>query len=670
MSKNLLFSLIHFLFFLPSFSFQDKNDTISLQLTSLFSDHMVLQQKSNVKFWGTDKPNNEITISTSWENESKTIVDINGHWNVSIGTPSAGGPFKIEIKSNQHKIVLNDIMIGEVWLASGQSNMEMTLMGWPPNDIINNADEEIAKSSNSKIRMFNVEKQISINPLDDVKGSWKVSSPEETKNFSASAYFFAKELFKKLQVPIGIINSSWGGTPAESWTSKKTIDTFNEFKSVTQSINTSDLFKNELKWFSQFKAIGIPTTDEQWINLNLLDNLIVEKSYNDSDWEEIQLPGRYDNQINGGEFNGAVWFRKNIVIDNLDSDYILTIGAVDDMDETYVNGHKIGGLIGMGFWNKKREFKIPKSILKKGNNTIAVRAIDAEGVGEIIGPMTLSNNNIKVSLNGNWKYKLIAEIYNNKFYLYGINNIDFNSRIKTIKLNSGVPTVLYNGMINPLVPYTIKGVIWYQGESNVGRADQYENLFPAMIRDWREKWNYDFPFYYVQIAPYQYNINKDSLLDQSQELREAQRNSLKTKNTGMVVTMDIGNFNNIHPSNKQDIGSRLARLALSNNYSINIVPSGPIFNGLKVIGSKLILEFENPGSRLISKGDLLGFEIAGADKKYVFANATIINNQVELYSDKIKNPLYARYAWKDKAVPSLFNLEGLPASSFTTLEQF
>lgn len=664
MSKNLLFSLIHFLFFLPSFAFQDKNDTISLQLTSLFSDHMVLQQKSNVKFWGTDKPNNEITISTSWENESKTIVDINGHWNVSIGTPSAGGPFKIEIKSNQHKIVLNDIMIGEVWLASGQSNMEMTLMGWPPNDIINNADEEIAKSSNSKIRMFNVEKQISINPLGDVKGSWKVSSPEETKNFSASAYFFAKELFKKLQVPIGIINSSWGGTPAESWTSKKTIDTFNEFKSVTQSINTSDLFKNELKWFSQFKAIGIPTTDEQWINLNLLDNLIVEKSYNDSDWEEIQLPGRYDNQINGGEFNGAVWFRKNIVIDNLDSDYILTIGAVDDMDETYVNGHKIGGLIGMGFWNKKREFKIPKSILKKGNNTIAVRAIDAEGVGEIIGPMTLSNNNIKVSLNGNWKYKLIAEIYNNKFYLYGINNIDFNSRIKTIKLNSGVPTVLYNGMINPLVPYTIKGVIWYQGESNVGRADQYENLFPAMIRDWREKWNYDFPFYYVQIAPYQYNINKDSLLDQSQELREAQRNSLKTKNTGMVVTMDIGNFNNIHPSNKQDIGSRLARLALSNNYSINIVPSGPIFNGLKVIGSKLILEFENPGSRLISKGDLLGFEIAGADKKYVFANATIINNQVELYSDKIKNPLYARYAWKDKAVPSLFNLEGLPASSF------
>ena len=196
MSKNLLFSLIHFLFFLPSFAFQDKNDTISLQLTSLFSDHMVLQQKSNVKFWGTDKPNNEITISTSWENESKTIVDINGHWNVSIGTPSAGGPFKIEIKSNQHKIVLNDIMIGEVWLASGQSNMEMTLMGWPPNDIINNADEEIAKSSNSKIRMFNVEKQISINPYVMLKGAGKFQALRKLKILAHQHIFLLKNYLK------------------------------------------------------------------------------------------------------------------------------------------------------------------------------------------------------------------------------------------------------------------------------------------------------------------------------------------------------------------------------------------------------------------------------------------------------------------------------------------
>ena len=664
MMKKTFFSIIHVLFFLPIFAFQLKKDTTSLQVTSLFSDHMVLQQKSNVKFWGKGKPNNEITILSSWGKDSKTIVNKEGDWNVSLETPSAGGPFKIEIKSVHQKITLNDVMVGEVWLASGQSNMEMTLMGWPPNDIINNADEEIAKSSNTKIRMFNVEKQISLIPLDSVNGSWKISSPNETRNFSASAYFFAKELYKKLQVPIGIINSSWGGTPAESWTSKTTIDTFEEFKSMVQSINKSSLFKSELVWFQQFKSVGIPKTDKQWVNLKLSDSLILEINYKDSDWRKIQLPGRYDNQIKGGEFDGVVWFRKNVFIDNLDSDYTLTIGSIDDMDETYVNGHKIGGLIGMGYWNKKREFKLPKSILNEGENTIAIRVIDAEGVGEIIGPMTLSSNDITIPLNGDWKYKAIAEIYNNKIYLYGIDEIDFTSRIKTIKLSPGVPTVLYNGMINPLIPYTIKGVIWYQGESNVGRADQYKNLFPAMIKDWREKWNYDFPFYYVQIAPFQYNINKDSSMDKSQELREAQRHSLKTTNTGMVVTMDIGNFNNIHPSNKQEIGNRLARLALSYDYGFNVVPSGPLFKGLKVNGNKLILEFYNYGSKLMSRGDLLGFEIAGADKKYVFANAKIINNKVELYSNQIANPLYARYGWKDKAVPSLFNLEGLPASSF------
>ena len=226
------------------------------------------------------------------------------------------------------------------------------------------------------------------------------------------------------------------------------------------------------------------------------------------------------------------------------------------------------------------------------------------------------------------------------------------------------PGNIHAGVLSPSIGYGLRGVIWYQGESNVGRADQYKNLFPAMIKDWRKKWNYDFPFYFVQIAPFQYNINKDSSMDKSQELREAQRHSLKTNKTGMVVTMDIGNFNNIHPSNKQGIGSRLARLALSNDYGFNVVPSGPLFKDLKVKGNKLILDFHNYGSKLISKGDLLGFEIAGADKKYVFANAKIIGNKVELYSNKIANPLYARYGWKDKAVPSLFNSEGLPASSF------
>jgi len=665
MIKKIFLSSIHVLFFLPILALQVDNEIDSLGLSPLFSDHMVLQQKSDVTFWGTSKPSNEIVISSTWGKEVKTTVDKKGDWSVSLKTPIAGGPYKIEIQSGNHKKIINDVWIGEVWLASGQSNMEMTLLGWPPNDIINNAEEEIAKSTNPNIRMFNVEKQISLIPLNTIKGSWKISSPEETKHFSASGYFFAKELYKRLQIPIGIIHSSWGGTPAESWTSKKTIDTFDDLKKIKQSFSTSSEYQSELKWFSQFEQLEMPISDEHWANLNFNDSEIAKANYNDSEWKEMYLPGIYDNNVNGGEFDGAIWFRKSVYIDDVTSDYVLTIGAVDDMDETYVNGHKVGGLIGIGYWNKKREFKIPKSILNKGENTIAIRAIDAEGKGEILEPMTLnSKNKIEIALSGSWKYKIVAELHNKKFHLYDFDQLDFSSRIVTKKLNPGVPTVLYNGMINPLVPYTIKGAIWYQGESNVGRAAQYKNLFPAMIKDWREKWNDDFPFYYVQIAPYQYNINKDVFSDKSQELREAQRHTLNLKNTGMVVTLDIGNFNNIHPSNKQDVGSRLARLALYNDYDIDIIPSGPIFQRLKVDGGKLILTFYNPGSKLLAIGDLSGFEIAGLDKKYVFANAKIIDNNVELYNDSIKNPVYARYGWRDKAVPSLFNLEGLPASSF------
>ncbi len=314
---------------------------------------MVLQQKSNVTFWGTFEPTNEVTISSSWGKKTKTNVDKKGNWSARLETPAAGGPYKIEIHSKQHKKIIKNVLIGEVWLASGQSNMEMTLLGWPPNDIVNNAEEEIAKSTNTKIRMFNVEKQISLNPLSTIKGSWKTSTPLETEHFSATAYFFAKELYRNLNVPIGIIHSSWGGSPVESWTSEKTIDAFDELKKIKQSVKTSGQYAIESNWFSQFDHVSMPKTDLQWTKLNLNDTLIAKANYNDSKWEEIQLPGNFDNQLNGGEFNGAIWFRKNVFIDELTSDYILTLGAVDDMDETFVNGQKVGGLIGMGYWNKK-----------------------------------------------------------------------------------------------------------------------------------------------------------------------------------------------------------------------------------------------------------------------------------------------------------------------------
>tara|TARA_R110001592_G_scaffold69514_1_gene213372 strand:- start:17320 stop:19347 length:2028 start_codon:yes stop_codon:yes gene_type:complete len=651
-----------------SFAFQSNAQTVPLQLNALFTDHMVLQQKANVAFWGTFIPNEKITVIGSWGNETSAIVGANGNWKLNLKTPKAGGPFKVEIKTEEQTHTLKDILIGEVWLASGQSNMEMSLKGWPPNDAIDNSEEEIAKAKYPEIRMFTVERQLALEPKVAFNGKWEVSSPEIAGNFSASAYFFALRLHKELKVPIGIIHSSWGGTPAEAWTSKEQVKKIGDFDAILQTIDAKNQSKALSDWFSKWETKTIPNIEEQWNNLNFNDSEATQIDYNDSHWSYMNLPGRFDD-IEEGEVDGAIWFRKSVYIDDLDSDYTLTIGAIDDMDATYVNGHKVGGFAGAGQSNTKREFTIPKSLLVSGKNTIAIRAVDIGGPGSFTGPMQLTNKaGLNIPLSGNWKYKLVAEMYQNQFYVYGIEKSDLDKRATIVKVHSNLPTVLYNAMIHPLVPYTIKGTIWYQGESNVGRAEQYKRLFPKMIADWRTQWDYDFPFYFVQIAPFQYHGNNDTSLDQSQKLRDAQRHALKTKNTGMVVTLDIGNFNNIHPSNKQDVGKRLAGLALAKNYGKPLVPSGPLYKNLKVSESKIILDFDYTGSGLMSHGDLRGFEIAGSDKKFVFANARIVDNKIELSTNTISKPMYARYAWKDKAVPSLFNMEGLPASSFTTLE--
>jgi sialate O-acetylesterase len=649
------------------FSFQLKTKSKPLRLNALFKDHMVLQQKRSVAFWGANTPNEKVTVSSSWGKSETTITDSDGNWKLHVLTPKAGGPYTIYVQDDHSNILIKDVLIGEVWLASGQSNMEMPLRGWAPNDAIDNSEEEIAKSDYPEIRMFTVERQLSLDPKVTFNGKWKVSTPETSGGFSASAYFFARKLHKELNVPIGVIHSSWGGTPVEAWTSNAQIKNLGDFNAVLQTIDAKNQHTAVSDWFSKWKTQSIPNNEKAWNNLDFNDSAATQIEYNDSHWNYMNLPGRFDD-IEEGEVDGAIWFRKNVCIEDLDSDYTLTIGAIDDMDATYVNGHKVGGFAGEGQSSTKREFTISKSLLVNGKNTIAIRAIDIGGPGSFTGPMQLTNKaGLYMPLNGNWKYKLVAEIYQKNFYLYGIEKSDKEKSATVVKTHPKLPSVLYNAMIHPLIPYTIKGAIWYQGEENVSRSEQYKRLFPAMIKDWRTQWNDNFPFYFVQIAPFQYH-GGDRSLDQSQKLREAQRHALKIKNTGMVVTLDIGNFNNIHPSNKQDVGKRLAGLALAKDYGKSLMSSGPLFKSLKVSEGKIILEFDYTGSGLLAKGDLRGFEIAGSDEKFVLANAKIVNNKVELSAKTITKPRYARYAWKDKAVPSLFNMEGLPASSFTTHE--
>ena len=636
-----------------------------LKVNSLFSDHMVLQQKQDVAFWGTYTPNQKVTVTGSWGKEATSITDEKGKWKLNLSTPKAGGPFEVNITTKDTSLLLKDVLIGEVWIASGQSNMEMSLKGWPPNDPIKNSEEEIANANYPAVRMFNVARNYNLKTVDAVSGKWNVCSPKSVEDFSATAYFFARRLYKELNVPIGIIHSSWGGTVAEAWTSKKALYELGDFDEFIGSLKDSKKWKNTKDWYSKLDSLLIPQTNEDWAALNFNDLEIAQDEFNYENWKNIELPGRYDT-FNDWEFDGVVWLRRNVEIDDITADYVLSMGAIDDMDTVYFNGKKVGGLVGHGHNITERIYTIPKELLKKGKNSIAIRAIDTGGPGSITGTLELTNkNNSTISLNGTWSYQPMAEMYNGRLYTYDLNKVDLSQRPKIMVMGPNLPSVLYNAMINPLVPYSIKGAIWYQGESNVGRAEQYSRLFPKMINDWRSQWKADFPFYYVQIAPYNYGTQPNE--EGSMNLRDAQRKSLKTKNTGMVVTMDIGNFMNIHPANKQDVGSRLAGLALTNDYGKSIVSSGPLYKSHEISGNKLILEFESIGSGLIANNSGLSeFEIAGADKKYVVAKAKIVGDKVQLSSSSVRKPKYARYAWKDISNASLFNKEGLPASSFTT----
>ena len=618
----------------------------------------MLQQQREVEFWGEYTPGHTVTISPSWGAEVSTNADANGQWSMKLRTPNAGGPYSIKIEARDHKIVLEDVLVGEVWLASGQSNMEMPLRGWLPNDPILNSSQEIVEANYPNIRMFTVARNLSSKPLNSMTGEWVAASSETAGYFSAAAYFFARRLHKELNVPIGIIHSSWGGTVAEAWTSEQRLRNLGDFDEMI------DRVKKTGNWFQQFPIQELPETDEQWESLSFSYLAAAETEFDDSQWATIQLPGKFD-LLNSDEFDGAVWLRKTFTIKDVAFDYVLSIEAIDDMGAIYMNGQKLGRIDEKGFRNVTREMAIPKSLLIQGRNTIAIRAIDVGGPGTVSGPMTLSNSmGDDISIEGSWKYQVIAEIFMGKFHVYDV-HVDISERPDVFQLHPNLPTVLFNAMINPLVPYTIRGAIWYQGESNVGRDEQYKQLFPTMIEDWRSKWGYDFPFYFVQIAPFIYNQNPAKQV--SQKLRDAQRYSLKTAKTGMVVTLDIGNPINIHPANKQDVGTRLAGLALANDYGKDLVASGPLYTQVTKSGDKLIIEFDHVGSGLMaSDTGLSGFEVAGTDKIYVSAQAKIVGNKVEVIHPSVAFPEYVRYAWRDDSVATLFNLEGLPASSFSS----
>lgn len=647
-----------------------------IKLPALFSDNMVMQQEAQVNVWGWSKAGAEITVEASWGATATTKAGTDGKWMTSIETPSFGGPFNVSVKSGAETKTITNVMIGEVWLCSGQSNMEMPMKGWPPRDTIWGHETEIANSGNYNIRMFTVTKSVAIKPTSDCIGSWEVSSPENTGNFSATAWYFGKKISSELGVPVGLIHSSWGGTPAEAWTSIDNVETVDGYTNIRQKLeDAADDYEKFEEYITKMDFIPFTTLPKErpYENLNLNDSAFVATSLNISTWRTMNIPSLWEADGLPG-YDGIVWLERDFEYndDVYPEGLELYIGAVDDMDATYLNGVKLGSMEYDGVYNIERKYPIPQGLLKKGNNRVAVKVTDTGGGGGIFGPSApavVKGENRLVELGGEWKYMPCAVFYKGKVVIYGEGEKSYDSAPHVeFAIDQNAPTSLYNGMIAPLVPYTMKGAIWYQGEANVGRGKQYETLFPTMITNWRKDWDQgNFPFYFVQIAPYNYGVDAN---ESTAALRDAQFKTLSLENTGMVVTMDIGNPGNIHPGNKKDVGERLALWALAKDYNQEgVVCSGPLYKSASFNKNTVEIEFDYAESGLVLNSSDSFFEIAGTDGEFYSAKAKTEGSKIVVSSPKVKDAKQVRYGWADDCEPNLFNAEGLPASPFKAIAE-
>ncbi|GHB83464.1 sialate O-acetylesterase [Persicitalea jodogahamensis] len=618
------------------------------RLPKLISDGMVLQRDAKLNIWGWASPGEKVTVR--FQNKRyKTTTDAKGNWQVALPPAPAGGPYTMEIEGKT-QLMIKDILLGDVWFCSGQSNMVHQLN---IHDVT--YAKEIADANYPQIRQFLIPNQTNLQgPQKDLsQGQWKAAVGEDVRPFSAVAYFFAKKIHEKYKVPVGIINASVGGTPIEAWTSEEGLKDFAILQSTIEK-NKDTTYVNSLNRRPPSTAarpappvdFGLESTPKWY-----------ETSYSPKGWRLINIPGFWEDQ-GIKDLNGVVWYRREIDIPAAmtGKDAKVFLGRIVDADELYINGQSVGRTT---YQYPQRRYKVPSGVLKPGKNTFVVRVTNMGGKGGFVPdkPYCIFAGADTVDLKGTWQYK-VGSIY------------------RPTKGESGggitaqnQPTALYNAMVAPEINYTIKGFCWYQGESNAGRPEEYADLQTALIKDWRAKWNQGtLPFLYVQLPGFmEYNY----LPSESNwaVLRESQFKALSEPNTAMVVAIDLGEWNDIHPDNKKGVGDRLALAAMKTAYGENLVHSGPLFQSATVEGDKIVINFTNTGSGLITNDGepLSDFAIAGTDKNFVWAKATIENGKVLVQSDEVPNPKYVRYAWADNPVnPNLYNKEGLPASPFRT----
>lgn len=601
----------------------------------IFSDNMVLQRDIPLTVWGWADRNEKITLTFNGQIKSAKANE-KGQWQISLNPMKYGGPFEMVIKGT-NEIVYKNVLIGEVWIASGQSNMEFMVR----NSL--NAEKEIAEANYPEIRHIDVPNTMAGSPREDFESQgWQVCTPENAGSFTAVGYFFARHLYQHLHIPVGIINASWGGTNVEAWMS---TDAYTLCQG-TEAGKTAEIAK---------KNDEIQKAAEEWRkNIERLDSGFRkgwERPSDVSEWMQVMMPGIIENQINFSD--GVIWLTKEFWLSKEESTHpvIFTLGEIDDNDQTFVNGHKIGETKG---YNVFRRYEAMPEILQSGKNIIVIRIEDTGGRSGI----SCETKQLKIItfrrerlLSGDWYAMPAVNLVRPGNHLLSPNNY---------------PSCLYNGMIHPLIRYAIRGVIWYQGEANAGNPDLYAIRFPAMITDWRKQWGLgDFPFLFVQLANFEANKN-----DNWPGLREAQLKTLSLPNTGMAVTIDIGDPYDIHPRNKQEAGYRLSLAARKLAYGENITYSGPLFKSVRYENGKAMLEFDHIGSGLSVGGPcgcLCGFEIAGNDNVFVDARAEITDNRVVVWNENVKDPVAVRYGWANSPrCTGLYNKEGLPASPFRT----
>lgn len=615
----------------------------NIRMPLLFSDGMVLQRNKEIPVWGWADANEKVEVH--FNKQTKTIqADKNGKWMIKLSAEKAGGPFELII-TGKNKIVIKDVLVGEVWICSGQSNMEFQMY----KNL--NSEKEMADADYPMIRHFGVAQDLSGLPKEDLKaGKWLVANKENIRDFTAVGFFFAKKLYAELKIPIGIINTSWGGTNVETWTSREAFQKSDDFKAMIADVPQVDMDavfevykKSVLDNIKKVQGFDVSMENE---------NQFAAFNFDDKNWPEIKVPSLWENQ-QIGNIDGVVWMRKTITLtaEQAKSEAVLHLAKVDDEDITYVNGVEVGT---NKIWEALRVYKIPAGTLKEGKNIISVRIADYSGGGGIYGDpsdLKIQFKDTNLPLEGLWKFNVV--------------------QVKIAVSPNSYPSLLYNAMVNPLVPYAIEGVLWYQGEANVWRAKQYKKAFPLMITDWRTKWKQgDFPFYFVQLSTFNEFNGNSKVGSRWAELREAQSETLKLPNTGMAVTTDIGNAKDIHPTNKKDVGLRLAAIALNNVYNKKQVFSGPTYKSQEIKGNQIILTFNNIGSGLSTSDNsenVKGFEISGSDKVFHSAKAIIKDNKIIISSDEVKNPVAIHYGWADDDTEiNLYNKEKFPASPFRT----